>query len=86
MLSKFFKLGLLSAILLATSFSYGQLPVPFKVRYQSYVKGDMTVIANNTVNRKDFGNNPNIPYMNATKTAKLNDEFEMFYIDVDSDM
>ena len=74
------------AILLATSFSYGQLPVPFKVRYQSYVKGDMTVIANNIVNRKDYGNNPNMPYMNATKTAKLNDEFEMFYIDIDSDM
>ena len=85
MLSKFFKLGLLSAILLATSFSYGQLPVPFKVRYQSYVKGDMTVIANNIVNRKDYGNNPNMPYMNATKTAKLNDEFEMFYIDIDKD-
>lgn len=86
MLSKFFKLGLLSATLLATSFSYGQLPVPFKVRYQSYVKGDMTVIANNIVNRKDYGNNPNMPYMNATKTAKLNDEFEMFYIDIDKDM
>lgn len=86
MLSKFFKLGLLSAILLATSFSYGQLPVPFKVRYQSYVKGDMTVIANNIVNRKDYGNTPNMPYMNATKTAKLNDEFEMFYVDIDKDM
>ena len=86
MLSKFLKLSLLSAILLATSFSYGQLPVPFKVRYQSYVKGDMTVIANNIVNRKDYGNNPNMPYMNATKTAKLNDEFEMFYIDIDKDM
>jgi hypothetical protein len=86
MLSKLFKLGLLSATLLATSFFYGQLPVPFKVRYQSYVKGDMTVIANNIVNRKDYGNNPNMPYMNATKTAKLNDEFEMFYIDIDKDM
>lgn len=85
MLSKFFKLSLLFAILFATTFSYGQLPVPFKVRYQSYVKGDMTVIANNIVNRKDYGNNPNMPYMNATKTAKLNDEFEMFYIDIDKD-
>lgn len=85
MLSKISKLGLMFAILFATSFSYGQLPVPFKVRYQSYVKGDMTVIANNIVNRKDFGNNPNMPYMNATKTAKLNDEFEMFYIDIDKD-
>lgn len=86
MLSKISKLGLLVAIVFATTFSYGQLSVPFKVRYQSYVKGDMTVIANNIVNRKDYGNNPNMPYMNATRTAKLNDEFEMFYIDIDSDM
>jgi hypothetical protein len=86
MLSKISKLGLMVTILFVTSFSYGQLPVPFKVRYQSYVKGDMTVIANNIVNRKEYGNNPNIPYMNATKTAKLNDEFDMFYIDIDSDM
>lgn len=86
MLSKTKKLSLMFAILFANCFSYGQLPVPFKVRYQSYVKGDMTVIANNIVNRKDYGNNPNMPYMNATKTAKLNDEFEMFYVDIDSDM
>ena len=86
MLSKTKKLSLMFAILFVNFFSYGQLPVPFKVRYQSYVKGDMTVIANNIVNRKDYGNNPNMPYMNATKTAKLNDEFEMFYVDIDSDM
>lgn len=86
MLSKTKKLSLMFAILFVNCFSYGQLPVPFKVRYQSYVKGDMTVIANNIVNRKDYGNNPNMPYMNATKTAKLNDEFEMFYVDIDSDM
>lgn len=79
-------MSLMFTILFVNCFSYGQLPVPFKVRYQSYVKGDMTVIANNIVNRKDYGNNPNMPYMNATKTAKLNDEFEMFYIDIDSDM
>jgi hypothetical protein len=86
MLNKFSKLGLLIAMLFASVLSYGQLPVPFKVRYQSYVKGDMTVIANNIVNRKDYGNDPNTAYMNSTKTAKLNDEFEMFYIDIDNDM
>ena len=86
MLNKFLKTNLLIAILFATVSSYGQLPVPFKVRYQSYVKGDMTVIANNIVNRKDYGNDPNTAYMNSTKTAKLNDEFEMFYIDIDNDM
>jgi len=86
MLNKISKLGLLIAILFASTLSYAQLPVPFTVRYQSYIKGDMTVIANNIVNRKDYGNDPNTPYMNSTKTAKLNDEFEMFYIDIDNDM
>lgn len=86
MLCNFFKKSLLFAILSATFFSYAQLPVPFKVRFQSYVKGDMTVIANNIVNRKEVGNDPNTAYMNSTKTAKLNDEFDMFYIDIDNDM
>lgn len=86
MLNKISKLGLLIALLFASTLSYAQLPVPFTVRYQSYIKGDMTVIANNIVNRKDYGNDPNTPYMNSTKTAKLNDEFEMFYIDIDNDM
>ncbi len=82
----FYKIVLWIAVLFASHFSFAQLPVPFKVRYQSYVKGDMTVIANNIVNRKDIGNTPNDPYMNASKTARLNDEYEMFYVDIDKDI
>jgi hypothetical protein len=65
--------------------SYSQLAVPFKVRYQSYVKGDMTVISNTIVNRKDNRNSTSDPYNDITEIAKLNDQFEMNYIDVDND-
>jgi len=65
--------------------SYSQLAVPFKVRYQSYVKGDMTVISNTIVNRKDNGNSTSDPYNDISEIAKLNDQFEMDYIDIDND-
>lgn len=65
--------------------SYAQLAVPFKVRYQSNVKGDMTVISNTIVNRKDNKNTTSDPYNDITENAKLNDEFEMNYIDIDND-
>ncbi len=79
----------LSTILVATFlcnlFSYSQLSVPFKMRYQSFVKGDMTVIANNITNRVDYENQSNVPYYNHTSSAKLNDEYTMEYIDIDDD-
>lgn len=65
--------------------SYSQLAVPFKVRYQSYVKGDMTVISNTIVNRKDNRNSTSDPYNDISEIAKLNDQFEMNYIDIDND-
>ena len=67
------------------SVSFAQLSVPFKARYQGLVKGDMTVIANNIVNRVDYNNSSNEPYYNHTNKAQLNDEFYMDYIDVDND-
>ncbi|WP_395066684.1 hypothetical protein [Flavobacterium sp.] len=73
------------ALFLYLGVSYAQLPVPFKIRYQSFVKGDMTVIANNIVNRVDYNNAANDPYYNHTNYAKLNDEFSMEYIDIDDD-
>jgi hypothetical protein len=65
--------------------SYSQLAVPFKVRYQSYVKGDMTVISNNIVNRKESRTFTSEPYNDISENAKLNDQFEMNYIDIDDD-
>jgi len=65
--------------------SCAQVSVPFKMRYQGYVKGDMTVIANNITNRVDYNNKSNVPYYNHTSSARLNDEFVMEYIDIDED-
>jgi hypothetical protein len=65
--------------------SHAQLAVPFKVRYQSFVKGDMMVISNTIVNRKDNRNTTSEPYNDTSDKAKLNDEFEMNYIDIDND-
>lgn len=67
------------------SVSFAQLSVPFKMRYQGKIKGDMTIIANNIVNRVDYNNSSNNPYYNHTKFSKLNDEFDMEYIDIDGD-
>jgi hypothetical protein len=75
----------LLTMLLVSNTNFAQLSVPFKIRYQGFVKGDMTIIANNSVNRVDFTNGPNEPYYNLTSYAKLNDEFVMAYIDIDED-
>ncbi|WP_298397458.1 hypothetical protein [Flavobacterium sp.] len=83
--TNFSKKIVLLTILLGSVYSYAQLSVPFKMRYQGFVKGDITVIANNSVNRVDFTNSVNEPYYNLTSYAKLNDEFEMAYIDIDED-
>ena len=72
-------------LLFCFSISFAQQLVPFKIRYQGTVKGDMTVIANNIVNRVDYNNSSNEPYYNQTNNAKINDEFSMEYIDIDDD-
>lgn len=75
----------IAVLLLCFSVSYAQLNVPFKVRYQSFVTGDMTVIANNITNRVEYNIGTDVPYYNHTNSAKLNDEFTMDYIDIDKD-
>ena len=54
---------------LACFSAFSQNATPFKVRYQSTIKGDMTVIANNVVNRIDYDNNANDPYYNTTNQS-----------------
>lgn len=61
-----------------------QVVAPFKMRYQSYVKGDMAVIANGIVNRKTSRYKATEPYNDLSDKAKMNDEFEMAYIDIDT--
>ena len=75
-----------SAALFSLLFSsQAQVAVPFKVRYQSFVNGDMSVIANAITNRGDYNNSANVAYYNHTNHALLNDEFTMQYIDIDED-
>jgi len=64
---------------------FAQLRVPFKVRHQTFVKGDMTIIANNIINRNDSFISAAFPYDNTDYSAKHNDELNMDYIDIDSD-
>lgn len=80
------KLFATATLLLLFTNSYSQLVSPFKIRYQSFVKGDIKLISNNITNRTDYGNTANVPYYNHTNSAKKNDEFEMNYIDIDDDM
>lgn len=57
----------------------------FKIRYEAFIKGDIKIIGNNIVNREDRRNDPNTPFDDRSRTAKLNDELNMQYIDVDDD-
>jgi hypothetical protein len=78
------KLIALTAII-STTFSFAQLASPFKIRHQGYVNGDMTMIANNIVNRVDYNNDANSPHDNRAYQGELNDEYMMLYTDIDND-
>lgn len=62
-----------------------QLAVPFKKRFESFVKGDMAVIANTITNRVDRSGSTSSEYNNLDKSALHNDEFTIKYIDIDTD-
>ena len=84
--TKISKKSLLVAIaILTTSIGFSQLAVPFKIRHQGYVKGDMTMIANNIVNRVDYNNDSNSPHDSRAYQGELNDEFMMLYTDIDNE-
>lgn len=59
----------------------------FDVRYQNNLKGDLTLIGNNILNR-DGGNSyddPNDAYNTTGNSSEYNDNLDMRYIDVDGD-
>ncbi|MBL4746356.1 MAG: T9SS type B sorting domain-containing protein [Flavobacteriaceae bacterium] len=59
-----------------------QTSVPFTIRYSEKLRGDLTLISNNILNRNEgAGRSSNDPY-NGYRT---NDVFNMGYIDVDTD-
>ena len=57
---------------------------PFAIRFQKYLKGDVTFIANSIVGKKS-GENANEAYDKTGSNAKLNDQVAMVYTDVDTD-
>ena len=71
--------------ILSINQTIAQSTVLFKPRFQSSLKGDMTIIANNSVNRVDYNNTTNMPYYNLSNYSQSNQDFDMQYIDVDED-
>ncbi|MEO9893527.1 MAG: hypothetical protein ABJF52_13450, partial [Aurantibacter sp.] len=58
----------------------------FEIRYQNNIKGDLTFISNNIVNRDNGnGQRPEDAYNNTGNSSTYNDWLDMQYIDVDSD-
>ena len=73
------------SLLLFTVLLSAQQAVPFTIRYQKNLKGDMTMIANNIVNRKTNSQSPNNAYNAVGTQSSNNDNLDMRYIDVDND-
>lgn len=81
------KLLLLPLLLLLSWSAAAQEYNNFEVRYQNNIKGDLTFIGNNIVNR-DGGTattEPEDAYDTTGDTSTYNDWLDMQYIDVDSD-
>lgn len=78
-------IALLSCFMLASLATFAQVAVPFSVRYQRNLKGDMTLISNGILNRQTNSNGPNVPYNDTGNTSEFNDNLNMQYIDIDGD-
>jgi len=78
-------IALLSCFLLINLIGTAQVAVPFTVRYERNLKGDMTLISNNIVNRQNNNDGANIPYDVTGNSSEYNDNLNMQYIDVDGD-
>ena len=86
------KANLISLLLGGLLFMCGFLTVSaqvkrtFQPRYQENLRGDLTFIANNIVNRDDVSGDPETPYNVTGSSSDLNDFLNMQYIDVDGDL
>ena len=57
----------------------------FEIRYQENLKGELTFIANNILNRSTNQDAPESPYNLTGNSSQYNDYLNMQYIDVDAD-
>lgn len=77
-------LFLTSILCLSSEFTKGQTSfIEFKVRYEAFIKGEMKIIGNHIVNRSEKRNKSHIAYDDRTSLAKVNDQFDMQYVDID---
>ncbi|MDC6365172.1 MULTISPECIES: DUF11 domain-containing protein [Flavobacteriaceae] len=87
MTNRILKAAICLGIGLLTFAGYSQEYNSFDIRYQNNIKGDLTFIANNIVNR-DGGTSstePEDPYNTTGSSSTYNDWFDMQYVDIDSD-
>lgn len=74
-----------TCLLLSSFAGLSQVKNDFDVRYENRLKGDLTFIANNIVNRDNSSNDPEDPYNATGSNSSYNDNLNMQYIDVDGD-
>ncbi len=81
----------LLVVVFEASICFGQIKNPFDIRYNNLgapLQGEITMIANNIVNRRTNSNGPNVPYnvvLGDDPGPTANDNFNMQYIDIDGD-
>ncbi|WP_417352255.1 T9SS type B sorting domain-containing protein [Flavobacterium alkalisoli] len=75
------RIKILLGFLLSCFAMQAQVAVPFTIRYQDNIKGDITQISNGIVNRDSNNRDPEDPYGGDS----ANDDLNMRYIDIDSD-
>ena len=86
MKQNFVKKLFITSLVLYSCFSFSQEFRTFGLRYQDNIKGDLTFLANNILNRNAGGSNgPNTPYNTTGGSSQFNDFFNMQYIDIDGD-
>ncbi len=78
-----YKIVVVLILLLGTITSSAQIKNPFDVRFQTTVRGDLTMISNNIVNRSTTSNTPNTAYNTTGSSSTYNDDANMQYIDID---
>jgi len=71
--------------LFATVSTYGQVKNDFEPRYNTSLRGDLTIVANNIVNRESGSKDANDPYNETGNSSTSNDSWDMQYIDIDGD-
>jgi gliding motility-associated-like protein len=81
-----FKVFIAVVFLLLSISSNAQLRKNFAPRYTTSLNGDILVIGNNILNRDDGnGKRPKDPYNSTGSNSEVNDNFNMKYIDIDTD-